>query len=39
MVVLAVCVLFMGIYPAPFTEVLHVSVNELLAHVAKSKLP
>lgn len=39
MVVLAICVLFMGIYPAPFTEVLHVSVNDLLAHVAKSKLP
>jgi len=39
MVVLAVCVLVMGIYPAPFTEVLHVSVNDLLAHVARSKLP
>jgi NADH-quinone oxidoreductase subunit M len=35
---LAVCVLFMGIYPAPFTEVMHQSVNELIAHVAKSKL-
>jgi len=39
MLVLAVCVLAMGIYPAPFTEVLHVSVGDLLAHVAKSKLP
>jgi NADH-quinone oxidoreductase subunit M len=39
MAVLAVCVLAMGIYPAPFTEVLHVSVADLLAHVAKSKLP
>jgi NADH-quinone oxidoreductase subunit M len=39
MVVLAACVLAMGIYPAPFTEVLHVSVADLLAHVAKSKLP
>jgi len=39
MVVLAVCVLVMGLYPAPFTEVLHVSVSDLLAHVAKSKLP
>ena len=29
----------MGLYPAPFTEVLHVSVSDLLAHVAKSKLP
>jgi NADH-quinone oxidoreductase subunit M len=39
MSVLAVCVLAMGIYPAPFTEVLHVSVNDLLALAAKSKLP
>jgi NADH-quinone oxidoreductase subunit M len=39
MAVLAVCVLFMGLYPAPFVEVLRVSVNELLAHVAISKLP
>jgi NADH-quinone oxidoreductase subunit M len=39
MAVLAVCVLVMGVYPAPFTEVLHVSVNDLLAHVARSKLP
>jgi NADH-quinone oxidoreductase subunit M len=39
MTVLAICVLVMGIYPAPFTEVLHVSVSDLLTHVAKSKLP
>jgi NADH-quinone oxidoreductase subunit M len=39
MTVLAVCVLAMGIYPAPFTEVLHTSVSDLLVHVAKSKLP
>ncbi|MCC6534888.1 MAG: NADH-quinone oxidoreductase subunit M [Burkholderiales bacterium] len=39
MTVLALCVLAMGIYPAPFTEVLHVSVNDLLAQAAKSKLP
>jgi NADH-quinone oxidoreductase subunit M len=39
MTVLAVCVLAMGIYPAPLTEVLHVSVSDLLTHVAKSKLP
>ncbi|WP_291174504.1 proton-conducting transporter membrane subunit [Hyphomicrobium sp.] len=37
--VLAFCVLFMGLYPAPFTDVLHVGVNDLLAHVARSKLP
>ena len=39
MTVLAVCVLAMGIYPAPFTEVLHTAVSDLLVHVAKSKLP
>ncbi len=36
---LAVLVLVMGIWPQPFAEVLHVSVNELLAHVSYSKLP
>lgn len=36
--VLAVFVLFMGIYPQPFTEVMHVSVQQLLEHVAQSKL-
>ncbi len=36
--VLAVCVLAMGIYPFPVTEVMHASVNELLKHVAVSKL-
>ena len=29
----------MGLYPKPFTDVMHVSVNELLKHVALSKLP
>jgi NADH-quinone oxidoreductase subunit M len=28
----------MGIYPLPFTEVMHASVNELLRHVALPKL-
>ena len=37
--VLAVLVLVMGVWPEPFAEVLHVSVNELLAHVSLSKLP
>ena len=37
--VLAVCVLAMGLYPRPFTDVMHVSVVDLLAHVAQSKLP
>jgi NADH-quinone oxidoreductase subunit M len=35
---LAVAVLAMGIYPLPFTEVMHASVNELLRHVAVPKL-
>ncbi|MGQ0547774.1 MAG: NADH-quinone oxidoreductase subunit M [Betaproteobacteria bacterium] len=34
---LAVAVLFMGIYPLPFTEVMHKSVDELLRHVALPK--
>jgi NADH-quinone oxidoreductase subunit M len=37
--VLAVLVLVMGVWPQPFADVLHVSVNELLAHVSFSKLP
>jgi NADH-quinone oxidoreductase subunit M len=35
---LAIAVLAMGIYPLPFTEVMHASVSELLRHVAQSKL-
>ena len=35
---LAAAVLFMGVYPLPFTEVMHASVSELLRHVALSKL-
>ncbi len=37
--ILAVFVLGMGIYPLPFGEILHASVNDLLVHVAQSKLP
>lgn len=37
--VLALLTLFMGIYPKPFTDVMHVSVDNLLSHVAVSKLP
>ncbi|MNU11729.1 NADH:ubiquinone oxidoreductase subunit M [compost metagenome] len=37
--ILAVAVLYMGLYPAPFTDVMQVSVADLLAHVAQSKLP
>ena len=36
--VLAIAVLWMGLYPAPFTEIMHVSVGELLKHLAASKL-
>ena len=35
---LAVCALGMGLYPLPFTEVMHSSVNELLRHIAVSKI-
>ena len=35
---LAVAVMWMGLYPKPFTDVMHVSVTELLKHVAISKL-
>ncbi len=36
---LAVAVLYMGLYPKPFTDVMHVSVDNLLKHVAVSKIP
>ena len=35
----AAAVLIMGIWPRPFIDVMHVSVVDLLAHVAKSKIP
>ena len=35
---LAIAVLGMGLYPLPFTEVMHTSVNDLLQHLAVSKL-
>ena len=35
---LAVAVLWMGVYPKPFTDVMQTSVTELLRHVAVSKL-
>jgi len=38
MAVLAVATLWMGVYPKPFTDVMHASVTELLKHVAMSKL-
>ncbi len=36
---LAVAVLWMGVYPKPFTDTMHVSVTELLKHVQVSKIP
>jgi NADH-quinone oxidoreductase subunit M len=39
MAVLAVAVLWMGVYPKPFTDTMHVSVTQLLTHVSTSKLP
>ena len=36
--VLAAAVLAMGIYPKPFTDVMHVSVADLLRHVATTKI-
>jgi NADH-quinone oxidoreductase subunit M len=38
MSLLAIAVMWMGIYPKPFTDVMNTSVAELLKHVATSKL-
>ena len=38
MALLALAVLYMGVYPRPFTDVMDTSVAELLKHVALSKL-
>jgi len=37
--VLAIATLYMGLYPKPFTDVMHESVTELLKHVALTKIP
>ena len=37
-VILAITVLGVGLYPLPFSEILHTSVNDLLVHLARSKL-
>jgi len=39
MALLAAAVLYMGVYPKPFTDVMDTSVADLLKHVALSKLP
>lgn len=36
---LAIAILYLGLYPKPFTDVMDVSVTQLLKHVAISKLP
>ena len=36
--ILALCVLGMGVYPLPFSEMMHQSVNDLIVHLAHSKL-
>ena len=36
---LAGAVLWMGLYPKPFTDIMNVSVSEFLRHVAVSKIP
>jgi NADH-quinone oxidoreductase subunit M len=36
---LAIAVLVMGVWPAPFAEVIHTAVADVLSHVAHSKLP
>ncbi|HEU5296001.1 MAG TPA: NADH-quinone oxidoreductase subunit M [Burkholderiaceae bacterium] len=36
---LAIAVLWMGVYPKPVTDVMNVSVGELLKHVAQPKVP
>ncbi|KKB63545.1 NADH:ubiquinone oxidoreductase subunit M [Robbsia andropogonis] len=38
MTVMAILVLAMGLYPKPFTDAMHESVANLLAHVSQSKL-
>ena len=36
--ILAVAVLWIGLYPLPLTEVMHATVDDLLAHLSRSKL-
>ena len=36
---LAIAVLWMGLYPKPFTDASNASVSELLRHVQTSKIP
>ena len=36
--ILAISVLWIGVYPYPLTEVMHTTIDHLLAHVSNSKL-
>jgi NADH-quinone oxidoreductase subunit M len=36
--ILAIATLYMGLYPAPFTDTMQTSVADLLQHVAQTKL-
>lgn len=36
--ILAIAVIYMGVYPKPFADVMHTSVEALLQHVSNSKL-
>ncbi len=38
MVILAISVLVMGLYPLPLSDIMHASVNDLLVHLARSKI-
>jgi len=38
MAALTICVIGMGVYPKPFTDIIHPAVINLLQHVAVSKL-
>ncbi|MFL6672954.1 MAG: proton-conducting transporter membrane subunit, partial [Massilia sp.] len=38
-VIMAVATIYMGLYPAPFTDTMQTSVADLLQHVSISKLP
>ncbi len=37
--ILAILVLALGIYPQPLTDMTNATVNQLLSHLAQSKLP
>ena len=38
LVLLAVCVLALGLYPKPLADVMNPTIQQLLAHIAESKL-